>query len=324
MPKRKFRELVQAMLPERQQRIANRVRQSLAATPLDEIRNAREMTQAKLAETLEQIRVRSRRLSIQRISTSAPLPDIGKLESWILEIRLSSLIAKCGLSIRRAAVSTNWRRQEAVCVQLRARRTLPRRRGRPSNLGRIAFNSHGGLSGTASATFRGFLLGNPVTGSYEAKSNCSVIWKLQDDSGGFQNFSGTLSGDGTSVQFKQTDPGGAQHGIMQKMSDACSAADLQKKYYFTVSGSTTPMQLGDAPRVVSARGTLDVAENGSFRVESDCSVGFQLTLPAQDGQVVKTPLMTMRGFLVSGGKEILAFQTDPGAMVAARLTSDGR
>lgn len=31
-----------------------------------------------------------------------------------------------------------------------------------------------------------------------------------------------------------------------------------------------------------------------------------------------------RGFLVSGGKEILAFQTDPGAMVAARLTSDGR
>ena len=52
MPKRKFRELVQAMLPERQQRIANRVRQSLAATPLDEIRNAREMTQAKLAETL--------------------------------------------------------------------------------------------------------------------------------------------------------------------------------------------------------------------------------------------------------------------------------
>ena len=52
MPTRKFRELVQAMPPERQQRIANRVRQSLAAMPLDEIRKAREMTQAKLAETL--------------------------------------------------------------------------------------------------------------------------------------------------------------------------------------------------------------------------------------------------------------------------------
>jgi hypothetical protein len=34
--------------------------------------------------------------------------------------------------------------------------------------------------------------------------------------------------------------------------------------------------------------------------------------------------MAMRGFLVNGGKEILAFQTDPGAMVAARFTSGGR
>jgi hypothetical protein len=193
-----------------------------------------------------------------------------------------------------------------------------------ASLGRIAFDGHGGLSGTASATFRGLLLGNPVTGSYEAKSDCSVIWKLQDDSGGFQNFSGTLSGDGTSVQFKQTDPGGAQRGIMQKMSDACSAADLQKKYYFTVSGSTTPMQPGDAPRVVSARGTLDVAENGSFRVESDCAVRFGLTLPAQDGKAAELSTMAMRGFLVSGGREILAFQTDPGALVGARFTSDGR
>jgi hypothetical protein len=34
--------------------------------------------------------------------------------------------------------------------------------------------------------------------------------------------------------------------------------------------------------------------------------------------------MNMRGFLVNGGKEILAFQTDPGAMVSALLTSDGK
>jgi DNA-binding XRE family transcriptional regulator len=52
MPTRKFHELVQAMRPERQQKIANRVRQSLASMPLDEVRKARQMTQAKLAETL--------------------------------------------------------------------------------------------------------------------------------------------------------------------------------------------------------------------------------------------------------------------------------
>jgi hypothetical protein len=189
------------------------------------------------------------------------------------------------------------------------------------SLGRIVFDGGGNLSGTASATFRGLLLGNPVTGSYEAKSDCSVIWKLQDDSGASQNFSGTLSSDGNSVQFKQTDPGGAQRGTMQKTPDACSAADLLKEYYFTVSGSTTPMQPGEVSRTVSAQGTLDTAGNGSFQVESDCSVRFQLTLPARDGQAAGLSPMTMRGFLVNGGKEILAFQTDPGAMVSARLVN---
>jgi transcriptional regulator with XRE-family HTH domain len=52
MPTRKFRELVESMPAERQQRIAKRVRESLAAMPLEEIRKARQMTQAKLAEML--------------------------------------------------------------------------------------------------------------------------------------------------------------------------------------------------------------------------------------------------------------------------------
>jgi hypothetical protein len=193
-----------------------------------------------------------------------------------------------------------------------------------ASLGRLAFDGRGGLSGTASATFRGLLLGNPVTGTYETKSDCSVIWKLQDDSGAFQNFSGTFSTDGTRVLFTQTDPGGAQRGIMRKTSDACSAADLLKKYDFTVSGSTVPMQDGEVAHTVSAKGTLDIAENGSFEVDSDCSVRFGWTLPDRDGQVTEPSLMAMRGFLVDGGKEILAFQTDPGAMVAARFTSNGK
>jgi hypothetical protein len=49
-----------------------------------------------------------------------------------------------------------------------------------------------------------------------------------------------------------------------------------------------------------------------------------LTLAAPDGQAAEPSPMTMSGFLVNCGKEILAFQTDPGAMVAARFTSDGR
>jgi hypothetical protein len=193
-----------------------------------------------------------------------------------------------------------------------------------ASLGRITFDGSGGLSGTASATFSGLLLGNPLTGSYEAKSDSSVIWKLQDDSGGFQHFSGTLSTDGRSIQFKQSDPGGPQRGIMKKTSETCSAADLLGKYDYTVSGSTTPMLPGEVPHTVSATGKLDTTENGSFQVESDCSVSFVLTIPARDGRAAETPPMAMRGYLVNGGKEILAFQTDPGAMVAARFTSDGK
>jgi len=190
-----------------------------------------------------------------------------------------------------------------------------------ASLGRIVFDGRGSLSGTASTTYAGLLLGNPVTGSYEANSDCSISWKLQDDSGAFQHFSGTLSTDGATAQFKQSDPGGAQSGIMKKTSDSCSAADLRKKYDFTVSGSTTPMQPGEVPLAVTAQGTLDTAGNGTFQVESDCSVEFEFTVPVHSGQAVEPFPMAMRGFLVNGGQEILAFQTDPGAMVAARFTS---
>jgi DNA-binding XRE family transcriptional regulator len=52
MPTRKFRELVKAMPATRQQKIAGRVRESLASMPLEEVRKARQMTQAKLAVAL--------------------------------------------------------------------------------------------------------------------------------------------------------------------------------------------------------------------------------------------------------------------------------
>jgi len=52
MPTRKFGELLSAMPVGRRRKIADRVRQSLASMPLDGIRKARQMTQAKLADAL--------------------------------------------------------------------------------------------------------------------------------------------------------------------------------------------------------------------------------------------------------------------------------
>jgi hypothetical protein len=178
------------------------------------------------------------------------------------------------------------------------------------SIGRIIFDGSGKISGTSSATFSGLLLGNPVTGSYEARRDCTLNWQLQDDSGAFQHFTGKLSGDAARIPFRQTDPGGTS-GVMQRTADNCSSTDLKRNYEYTVAGVIKAMNPGYAGRDVSARGVLDTARGGDFKVDSDCSVHFSLNLP--DGAA------KMRGFLVNGGKEILGFQTDPGAMVSVRL-----
>ena len=77
---------------------------------------------------------------------------------------------------------------------------------------RLLFDS-GKVSGVTSSSFTGLILGNPVTGTYETKRDCSVEWRLQDTSGAFQHFSGTMSADGGRVTFRQTDPGGAENGF---------------------------------------------------------------------------------------------------------------
>ena len=183
-----------------------------------------------------------------------------------------------------------------------------------TSLGNLTFDGHGNLSGYSSTMFSGFLLGNPVTGSYEAHTDCSLTWKLQDDSGAFQNFKGTITPDLERARFQQTDAG-PQQGILMRSPGACTAQNLAARYSYTVSGSTTPMQDGDTARTVSTKGTVDVARSGTFQVNSDCTVEFDL-LVLRDGRLAS---MHMRGILVNGGREILAIQTDPGAMVAGRF-----
>jgi hypothetical protein len=185
------------------------------------------------------------------------------------------------------------------------------------SVGRVVFDgsgfngTSGKLSGTSSAMFSGLLLGNPVTGTYETKPDCSITWQLQDDSGAFQHFSGKITPDLKRVPFKQTDPGGTS-GVLERTSDTCTSADLEKKYNYIVSGSTKAMEPGQVAHTVTAKGTLEPDVNGTFQVDSDCTVHFILQLSDAVGN--------MRGFLVNGGREILAFQTDPGAMVSVRMT----
>jgi len=203
------------------------------------------------------------------------------------------------------------------------------------SLGRLVFDDDGGVSGTASVKFAGYLLGNPVTGTYEAHRDCTVSWSLQDDSGGYQHFSGVATSDALRVSFRQSDPGGAQNGLLVRTAaDGCKAADLRKSYSFTISGSLVPMTDGGASGTVAAEGAMEADANHNFHllvkgdvpyttdvaitVESDCTVELVSTLPFEGGAPAP---VNLRGILADAGKEILAIQTDPGAIVSARFTA---
>jgi hypothetical protein len=187
-----------------------------------------------------------------------------------------------------------------------------------TSVGRLVFDGHGNISGASSTMFAGYLLGNPVTGTYEVRADCSINWKLQDDSGAWQNFSGTLNSDLSRAQFHQAGLGGPIRGTLTRAADRCSAQDLRRRYTYTVNGTTTPMMDGDKPGNTSAAGTLDTERNGTFNVDSDCVVSFDLIVNGPDQRLTS---LRMRGILVNGGREILAIETDPGAMVAGRFTA---
>ena len=249
---------------------------------------------------------------------------------------LLALITGPALSAR-AANSCNPRDLEGTYgFQLTGETTISSS-GEPKpavSLGRLVFDDSGGVSGTSSAKFAGLLLGNPVTGRYEARRNCSVSFDLQDDSGGHQHFSGVAAPGGVRVRFRQTDPGGVRDGLLVRVPpDGCRASDLKQKYTFTLSGSIVPMTEEGASREVSAKGVMEQDSNHHFRltlegsplhatdvaisVESDCTVEQELMLPVEGNA---SPVK-LRGILVDQGKEILAIQTDPGAMVSARFVA---
>ena len=201
-------------------------------------------------------------------------------------------------------------------------------------IGRLVVEDSGNLSGISSASFTGLILGNVVTGKYEAHTDCSVTWTLQDDSGSFQHFAGNMSADGGRVAFRQTDPGGAGNGILLRSTDRCSASSLAGRFQLTVSGSTVDVNTALDSGRVSISGVLiadgagilslssgpdePVRSAGSYEVADDCFVKFVLELPADEH---KWPAMHFRAIVVESGREVLGIQTDPGTTVALRLAS---
>lgn len=195
-------------------------------------------------------------------------------------------------------------------------------------VGRLVFDGTGKVSGYTSAEFAGYLQGNPTTGTYEAHSDCSVTWSLQDDSGAYQHFAGNMVPGGARVEFRQTDRGGPTHGVMARTPKVCGNTAFQPRYRFSISGSFTPMLDGQQAHTVSLSGAAKVSgagklsfdlaggthAAGTFDVDGDCAATIGMTLESGD-------TVNLRGFLVDGGREILGMETDAGYMVRAHFTA---
>ena len=191
------------------------------------------------------------------------------------------------------------------------------------SVGRLVFDGHGVLSGYASVNFAGYFLGNPVTGSYEAHDDCTISWSLQDDSGAFQHFTGKLTPDNSSAEFHQSDAGGAQDGILQKVAAKCSAAAFAQLYSFGIAGDTTPMNPGDVARQISAAGNHGTwTQPATSRSPSSAATangwnhhrGIRIALLRSRWRYRRAMMINRQcGILVNGGKQILAMQTDGGS-----------
>jgi len=206
-----------------------------------------------------------------------------------------------------------------------------------ASMSRTTFDGEGHISGSSSVNFNGLLLGNPVTGTYDVGPDCAISLRLQDDSGAFQHFAGKLAASGSVIELRQTDAGSGGHGAMMRSANTCSQADLRPSYAFSLAGTATPLAPADVPGSITAKGMLhidgpasfmlmqqfdglDVRVNGSWSLESDCTVQFDLVLPVK-GSKAGVP-MKLRGILVNQGVQIFVIQTNPATVALARLTAN--
>jgi hypothetical protein len=196
------------------------------------------------------------------------------------------------------------------------------------SVARLVFEAPGKVSGTSSVNFGGLLLGNPVTGEYTMKNDCSLTWKLQDDSGNFQSFSGKLSLDGKHIDFTQTDPGSPQRGAMVRSAESCPSSDFRGRYRIAIAGYLTNMDTGHTSGKVDINGAIDAdgntglrftpdrdsspIESANYQMEGGCLLHLQL---AREGQT-----MNFRVIIVNDGKELLGIETDAGSTVTLRVT----
>ncbi|MGO9270588.1 MAG: hypothetical protein ACLQOO_10105 [Terriglobia bacterium] len=198
-------------------------------------------------------------------------------------------------------------------------------------IGRLVFGADGVVSGVASVDLNGYFLGNPVTGTYEFKTDCTLTFQLQDDSGAFQHFSGVAKEGGASVEFHQGDTGAGGRGVLEKTPDGCKTESFHGSYAFALSGTASQFATDQpAGSVFSVQGTVDAdgagnlafttasgKTTGSYQLDSDCIAEIELGMSNGDS----SSILKLRGVLVNEGKRLLAVESDPARTATARFTA---
>jgi hypothetical protein len=191
-------------------------------------------------------------------------------------------------------------------------------------LGRLTFGDERKVSGLASVNFNGYYLGNPVTGTYEVETNCHFTFALQDDSGAFQHFEGTVKPDGNVGAVHQSDPGAGGSGVLEKSPDACKAEEFHGRYAFTMSGVTTPLAPGEAGAKVSRSGVIDADGMGGFTLTEGASqTAGTYTVESSCFAEIDLPDSTkLRAVVVKEWKQVLAISTNPALTGTAKFTAE--
>ena len=221
--------------------------------------------------------------------------------------------------------------QGAYGMQLSGSTTIGVNGAQPvAAIGRVEFDGEGGVSGVSSVNIAGYFLGNPVTGHYSFRTDCTFTFDLQDDSGALQHFRGVASEGGARAEIRQADPDTGEHGVLERTAAECKTETFQGTYSFALGGSASQFAADQAPGGQFSIGgtvTADGAGNlvftsggakttGSYQLGTDCIAEMELGVVEGDS----AGILKMRGVLVRQGKLLLAVESDPARIATGRFT----
>ena len=149
-------------------------------------------------------------------------------------------------------------------------------------VGRLLFGN-ADVTGYSSINFAGWFLGNPLTGRYQLKADCSLTFSLQDTSGHFQHFHGKVIPGRKRASFRQTDVGGFERGILAETGSHCVAADFQRIYRFRIFGVSVDMNKGKPLAHISANGLVEGTSDGALKFTTGRDLPMTGTYTIEDG-----------------------------------------